>query len=398
MRQSQYSAIMCRVRDNKFDVEFSTGIDIDPAWWDLKRERCRSDVRAGTIVNKRLDEINDKVLQIMTITRMEHKRNPSKDEVKNFVLGFEVSKMRLVEFAQEYLDSLKGRTNKRTGVTIQEKTITKQELIRVRVMDFENESRRKVYLHEADMDFYHAFSKYLVELGYRINYIAKHMSIIRTWLREAEVGGYQVHPAFRSTRWYIGRERVDHVSLSLVELERMNSLELENYLERVRDLFMISCFTGLRYSDVRRLDKAVIVDGVLNIEQQKTSDAVTVAVHPIVQRIIEKYRTRGQSYPVPLSNGRMNEVLKEVALLAGLTDNVVMRTTKGGKRVEETFPKWKLVTTHTARRSFAKNLYLTGFKLEYLSRVMGHKSLEQTVEYIGLDAIEKAAMLKEHWA
>jgi integrase len=123
-----------------------------------------------------------------------------------------------------------------------------------------------------------------------------------------------------------------------------------------------------------------------------------VAVHPIVQRIIEKYRTRGQSYPVPLSNGRMNEVLKEVALLAGLTDNVVMRTTKGGKRVEETFPKWKLVTTHTARRSFAKNLYLTGFKLEYLSRVMGHKSLEQTVEYIGLDAIEKAAMLKEHWA
>ena len=100
--------------------------------------------------------------------------------------------------------------------------------------------------------------------------------------------------------------------------------------------------------------------------------------------------------PSVLSNPQMNAALKRICDAAGLNDQYITRKTIGGRRVETTMRVCDAVTTHTARRSFAKNLYLTGFNLSWLSRILGHSSQEQTIEYIALDNIEKAMLLKSH--
>jgi integrase len=397
IRREGHEMIMCRVRGTGLDVEFKTEIEIHSSWWDKDRMRCKTGVPASSQVNTVLDQIEERISTVFTIAQIQKKRQPTADDIRAAALGQHGHSVPLSRYAESFIEQLKTRSNRRTGVTIAKVTWQKQLNCLERLREFDAASGYPVMLHTADLNFYHAFTAHLVSLGYGSNTIGKILSIVRSWLREADASGESVNRAYQSTQWYIGRERSNHISLSLEELERIENLKLSGVTEQARDLFLIASFTGLRYSDVSNLSEAVISDGMIHMEQQKTRGEVVVPVHPVVQRLLEKYRTAGRVIPPGISNVIMNVHLKEVARLAGICDEFVKRTTRGGKRISQRMEKWQMVTVHTARRSFAKNLFLTGFKLEHLSRVMGHSSVDQTIEYIGLDAIEKARLLKDHW-
>ena len=162
----------------------------------------------------------------------------------------------------------------------------------------------------------------------------------------------------------------------------------------MRDLFLIGAYTGLRFSDFTSITADNIRFNTLHIEQQKTGKPVSIPMHPIVLNIWKKY---GGQLPKVISNQKFNDYLKEVCKLAGIDSIEQKSITKGGMRLKKSYKKYELVSSHTARRSFATNLYLSGFPTLSIMQITGHRTETAFMKYIKVTANQHASLLRKHW-
>ena len=166
-------------------------------------------------------------------------------------------------------------------------------------------------------------------------------------------------------------------------------------LDKARDLFLIGAYTGLRYSDFTSIRPEHILeeDGkrFLVLHTQKTNTEVTIPLFPIADKILKKY-----AYTTPkLSNQKMNVALKELGAKAMLNQSVTDVRTKGGKRVDKTYSKWEKLSSHTARRSFATNFFLSGIPAAVLMQITGHSTERQFMQYINVNPQANAKKFAE---
>ncbi len=130
------------------------------------------------------------------------------------------------------------------------------------------------------------------------------------------------------------------------------------------------------------------------MEQFKTQGKVVIPCHPVVTAMLDKYNG---VLPAAISNQKMNDYVKELCQLADITHKESKGITKGGKRVIRTVEKWQLVSTHTARRSFATNMYVLGVPAITIMRITGHKTEKAFMRYIKLDEEQHAQIIALHW-
>jgi integrase len=216
-------------------------------------------------------------------------------------------------------------------------------------------------------------------------------------LNEATDSGTNTNLSFKSRRFLAAKEKSDSIYLSEKEVLEIEAIDLSGNprLDRVRDLFLVGCYTGLRYSDYSILRPEHINDGFIEITQTKTGDPVVIPIHSTVERILDKYA--GQ-LPRPISNQKTNEFLKEIGQKANSLKAITTKSiTRGGAKVTENYQKWQLLSTHTARRSFASNEYLAGTPTLTIMAITGHKTEKAFLKYIKLTPSEHAKLLKSHW-
>jgi integrase len=216
-------------------------------------------------------------------------------------------------------------------------------------------------------------------------------------MNEATERGLNKNLSFKSKRFVTVRENSDSIYLNEQELKALENLNLSNNkrLEKVRDLFLIGCYTGLRYSDYSRITSEHLKGDFIEITQTKTGDRVVIPIHPTIKGILKKYN--GQ-LPKSYSNQKTNQSLKEIGKqLPELQKTVLISYTKGGLTVNENFAKWQLLTTHTARRSFATNEYLAGTPTLTIISTTGHRSEKSFLKYIKLSSKDHAKILKQQW-
>lgn len=388
--------LYCNVFTSSIRVRLSLGIKVPAGCWNAEQQRAVVSGKwlAARSVNVILDKIRANI-ESQYYEMVAQGKVPGKDDIAAMVKPNNGRSNLVREFAREYITKLQTKTNMATGRTLARATWMKHK----QCLDVFVGFRENATFDNCDRAFYTSFTQYLVEQKYALNTIGKYLSLLRTWIREAEAAGIAVHPFHRSADWYVGREKTMHVSLTLDELRAIERTVCTSPLEQsCKDLFLISAYTGLRYSDVTRLSEAQFRDGVIIMEQSKTGTEVVVPELPEITGILEKYRRTGRAAPPQVSNVIMNRYIKVVAERAGIVEDVVLRRSVGGNRQSKTYKKCDLITTHTARRSFAKNLFVSGFNLSWLSRLMGHSNVEQTIDYIGIDGMEKAMLLKQHWS
>ncbi len=229
------------------------------------------------------------------------------------------------------------------------------------------------------------------------NSIGKKITTLKTILNAATDRGVNTNTAFKSRRFTATREESDSIYLNDTDLDQLYKLDLtENTrLERVRDLFLLGAYTGLRFSDFTRLTADNITGDMITMHQSKTGAKVTIPLHPITNTILQRYNGHA---PKALSNQKMNEYLKELGKAANISEQVSKTITKGGKQITKNFQKWELISTHTARRSFATNLYKSGFPAQSIMQITGHKTERAFLKYIKATKEEHAKMLSLHWA
>jgi len=144
-------------------------------------------------------------------------------------------------------------------------------------------------------------------------------------------------------------------------------------LTDARDRFLIGAFTAMRFSDYGNIDGLKSTDDFISKRTEKTGTKVVIPMHHVIREILER---RNNQLPRPVTNQKLNDSLKELGRLAGIDENVDITMTKGGVRVTETFKKWELITTHTARRSGCTNMYLAGIDAIAIMGFSGHRTVK----------------------
>lgn len=205
----------------------------------------------------------------------------------------------------------------------------------------------------------------------------------------------------------------DAIYLTPAEIEKIYKVPLEGSLAVIRDRFVIGCVTGMRYSDYSRFGPGHMNSGIISILTQKRAKKVIIPAHKFVIEILKRNKN---DLPKAPTLRYFNMKLPTIGLKAGIKDLVQLETVvlDGGeeilaadliegleregtrKVVTKTVPKFELITTHTARRSFATNAYLAGIPAAKIMLITGHTTENSFFRYIRIGAKQNAEELKGH--
>lgn len=372
-------------------------------------QRIKSSYIGHPEFNVRLDYIEGVAKSVYRQFLNDTQRFPTQDELKDMlnhklrsVPAPEKPKETFFQFVESFIAESEGkRVNVESGkkLSIITTRIYRNTLKRLR--EYEKYSKKKFDFDSIDLDFYDGWINFLsTELQYSKNTVGKLTTTLKVFLNEATERGINTNLAFKSKRFKATREPSSSIYLNEQELTVMYKLDLSHSkrLDRTRDLFLVGCWTGLRFTDLVNIKRENIKDDKLEIKTHKTGEVVVLPIHKMVKEIMLKHKDSPNSLPRGTSNFQMNKSLKDVAkLMECLHIPVQSNITKGGKLLTTSKAKYEMVTMHTARRSFATNLYKDGVSSLTIMKLTGHKSERVFLSYLKESAHENANLLQNHW-
>lgn len=313
----------------------------------------------------------------------------------------------LIPFTKKHIESLKYASTKygKKGVSVG--TIKKRTTVLNKLIKFEEKSRRKLKVKEVDLNFREKFIDFLdKEEKLSEGTIGKYLKVVKTICFDAQKNGVEVSSKLIHFKGFSAETY--KITLSFNEIEKIQIAKLNNsVLKDARDWLIIGCYTGQRVSDLLRMNVSMIesIHGFefIVLHQKKTGKLVQIPVHPKVKEILNA--NKGEFPKVFSSNegsnsALFNKYLKAICEIAGLT-----KLTKGKLRNKETertevgeYPKYKLVSSHICRRSFASNFYAEEkYPTPLLMNITGHATEKMFLSYIGKKPIDYGVQLAKIW-
>jgi integrase len=196
--------------------------------------------------------------------------------------------------------------------------------------------------------------------------------------------------------WTILEVETDAVYCTRNEINLIYQVDLSKHPHLIgyRDLFVLGCLTGLRFSDFSLLKKDDLRGDMLYKKQQKSNHWVVIPLLEEARAILDG---RLEKDIPPLTNAEFNRHIKSIAKLAGIDQMIKFSFRKGKKEKVEVKPKYEWITSHTCRRSFCTNEFLAGTPVELIMKISGHKSVKDFYKYIRITPEEAANQIKEIW-
>ncbi len=389
-------------------IEFTTGYRIDVAKWDSVKERV---VNGSTNkLDQTASEINADLLRYYSEMQGVFKEfevqniTPTPEQVKdafnariNPVIDDEVKPEDTpnIDFKDAFNEFVKecGKQNNWTHSTYEKFSAVKNHL-----KSFKTELTFE-YFDEKGLNNYVEFLRKTKNM--RNSTIGKQLGFLKWFLRWSFKKGYNNNSAYDSFKPKLKNSPKKVIFLTWDELTQLREFQIpeqKQYLERVRDVFLFCCFTGLRYSDVFNLRRSDIKENHIEVTTVKTADSLIIELNNHSKSILNKYKDIAfqdqKALPV-ISNQRMNDYLKELAELAGIDEPVRETYYKGNERVDEVLPKYALLGTHAGRRTFICNALSLGIPANVVMKWTGHSDYKAMKPYIDIaDDIKANAMSK----
>ncbi len=185
--------------------------------------------------------------------------------------------------------------------------------------------------------------------------------------------------------------------MSDADLNNLRNYEAKGYLYNVRQLFLLSCLTGLRYSDYSRIKSEHLKkdhegNPLIHIRQEKTGEFVDIPLTSEANEITSQLLSKEIH---PITNQKMNLYVKELCRQVGINEPFEVNKYKGKAKTTHTFPKFQLITTHTGRRTFATNLLLKGVPAEVVMQFTGHKDYRSFSKYVNIPKVSQMALVRK---
>lgn len=397
-----------------------------PKKWDYEKQRLVGNTKDVKDFNSCLNKTSTDIQNAFDKYVLIHEIQPSTDKLKELLdkdlKDIQPEKEKNIDkrftffgYFEDLIEKSKSgkRLNPKTSKPISPNTIKAYNTTFKLLKEFQKETRRNIDFNTIDLDFYEALRDYTlnkrysdslkdkkqqtINLGYSTNTIGKHIQVLKTILNEAKDLGYNTYTTYQSSKFKTLREEVDTIYLTKDEINALSELDLSNNkkYETVRDLFLIGCYTGQAYTDYSNITKNNISNKFIKYNRQKTGVGVSIPIRTELRAILEKYK---YNLPKSYSNQKTNEYLKEIGkLIPNLLLPVEHSKTIGGKKIISEKPKYELLTTHTARRTFASNEYLNGTPVLSIMALTGHKTEKSFMKYIRLNSDDHAKLVQLYW-
>lgn len=391
-------------RNNR--IRYSTGIKINPKYWDEDKQKVRA---ISTIENR--DRINSKLKKINSdfFTELDNldvhdkeNKNSLKTVLDKVVRQKEVEgkeKVCFFTFADKFITVKKEQSEVIGSSRLSPITVRSYSQTVKKLKDFDKSKSYHLDFNKFDLVFYYDFVKYLEDKKFSLNTIGKHIKNLKTILNKATEAGVNTFTMYKHSEFKPIKEETTSIYLSQNEIDSMYNLDLADNrnLEIARDIFIIGYYIGQRVSDYNGLSKSQIMkfDGVdvLEINQKKvTGTVVYVPIHKRVKEIMERYN---YNFPPKIYDHELNEWIKIVAKKSKIKDVVYTRRTIGGKLNVKDVVKHELVGSHTARRSFCTNAYLAKMPVIDIMAISGHKTEKEFYKYIRVTPQERAVKIAQ---
>ena len=236
-----------------------------------------------------------------------------------------------------------------------------------------------------------------MDWGYKKNYkentIYATFGVLKAQLNAAKNAKYEIDDSHYKLLHGKGKD-VDNIYLTESEIEALYNLDIpklkqeglideKSTMEKTRDLFIIGCYTGLRRSDLNNLNNGVWKldeeNNTLQITAEKTKKTVVLPLHPHVRAIYHKYHG---IFPKLGDKHNCNEHLRNLGRLAGIDEITLKTENRGGKVTTLKHKKFDLIGFHTARRSFATNMFLQGKPTYAIMQLTGHTNEQTFHKYV----------------
>ena len=398
--------IRMRVNFASKRIEFTTGYRIDAAKWDTDKQRVRNG--CTNKLKQSASEINASLLGYYTEVQEIFKKfeveeiMPTPEQIKEAFNALhrpieEVKPRKstpntFYKVFDEFVRDC-GRQNDWTDSTYEKFAAVKNHLMNFRdglTFDF---------FEEKGLNDYVTYLRDVKEM--RNSTIGKQLSFLKWFLRWAFKKGLHQNNAYDSYKPKLKSTQKKIIFLTWEELNKLREFEIpaaKQALDRVRDVFLFQCFTGLRYSDVFNLRRSDIKGDHIEVTTVKTSDSLIIELNNHSKAILDKYKDVAfeddKVLPV-ITNQKMNDYLKELAELVGIDEPVRQTYYRGNERIDEVTPKYALLGTHAGRRTFICNALALGIPPQVVMKWTGHSDYKAMKPYIDIaDDIKANAMSK----
>ena len=402
-RNSGQAPLFIRVRRGDTDIKLATGIVVDAAKWRRRKEKAAT-MAAVTRIREAID------------IKLHGARDLSSDQIRSILSECQLQEEKR-RYMREAIRPAQMTLNRYIGIYLTEIEDGKRLNYRkkpfapgsiksigwaARVFaDYQQTRRVELDFDDIDPDFLDDFRIYMEKVrGFRVNTVSKCVKELKTIMGAAKYEQYTDNPYFSNKRYGIARREVSSIALNKEELYRFALTDVSGMggkAQLAKDLFLAGVCTCQRHSDFCKLGaenlEKVTVDGrevwMLHFRQQKTGNEVAIPCRPELRAILRKY-----GFTIPTMTLQiMNRHLKKIAKAAGIDATVKITEVKGGEEHSYSVPKWKLVTTHVARRTGATLMYYMGVDVYDIMRITGHRSPEMLRKYIKAEPLDTVLKL-----
>ncbi|WP_430813980.1 site-specific integrase [Carboxylicivirga sp. RSCT41] len=382
-----YAQITIKSKNYPFQIE-----KIKERYWNYSKQRVKKN-RENEPYNRH-EEINSFLDRLSKdCSRFErfriYKNAPNRIEVKNTLFNIDPEKKSFDVAYEEFLiyteknkayNTLRGRKTARNFI----KKYADHFSVELQYSDINLQFFDNLY------DF--AFEELDLEDNAFASYVAKFKSFMK-WAKKQKYHGNDAYKEFS-----FSEKNKNVICLTPDEFKALYNLKIEEgRLDKARDLYCFSCLTGLRYSDMKTLNRAHIKGDIIQKNIKKTTEYDSIPLLPQALEILNKYNNESFR-PLPIiSNQKLNDYIKECCELAEINAPTVKISYRRNKISEAVFPKHQLITVHTARKTFITIGFMMGLDVKIIKSITGHKKDATFDKYLKIADDFKKEKLLNAW-
>lgn len=306
----------------------------------------------------------------------------------------------LTNYIEKYKDEAPFKTNSKGGTGLSTGRISNIKLFKSTILRYEKEclNSQKILIKNIDIQFAEDFKIWLSKQGYSISYIGKNIANLNTMCNDAFKNGIETNKQIKNIKAVSEKRKPeDIVYLSIEEQQKIKETELTStaYIN-ARKWLLLGCLIGQRGGDLLSLTPDNIKERqgrkIIELVQQKTGKQVAIPISDKAMEYVEN------EFPYKISLARFNEYIKKICEKAEInkpTTGLINEEGKKGK-VKTTLPKWKTISSHVCRRSFATNYY-TKIPTPLLMNITAHSTEKVFLAYIGKTTYDNAFQILDYF-
>ena len=378
---------------------YSSGEKIKPSEWDFEN-RLPNDLNGRTqravnhrSIKKQLDRYSGFFTEI--VNRYKNIDEELTIDIARQRFDEEFKKIKIKDdFFRIYDEFIQEKENDYSGNSISKSTKDRYDYNKRLLQDFQDYYKLKLRLGNFDDKIYNKFLKYCIEIkDHSANTVHRNVGLLKTFLYWALSKKYTYNNNFINFK-KPPKFRTDEIALNYQQVEEIYLYDFSKNkrLERVRDLFVFGCVTGMRFGNYSRISKQDIQGDFIRVVDLKSkSKKLSIPLNSISKAILEKY-----DYILPnISNQKMNEFIKEVFKEMKFTEDIKKTMKYGNELVDKKSEFWERISSHTARRSFITIMKNNKVPDKIIMSYTGHTSLEVFNNYYRPSEEDKVNYMNE---